>query len=102
VARRDRQNFVHTLGCDVSPAPRVRFRAAFERQRHTFQQTSVGHVGKGMTVENAAEIWSKAQAGGYLPQAASEDTGARGACRRKIFGVAGIAYQRAGCDPLHQ
>jgi hypothetical protein len=102
VARRDRQNFFHALGCDVSPAPRVGFRAPFERQRHTFQQTSMGHIGKGMAVENAAEVRSKAQAGSHLPQATGEHAGAGCACRRKVFGVAGIAHQRAGGDPLQQ
>src|SRR5579872_1620886 len=100
---RDCLNLVHPLRSDEASSNRERFEATFQSKSHTFEQTSVNHIGEWVPIQNSVKIWRELQSARNLSQASEEDLSVRHLrIWRKVLRIACVANDGAGRDAAEQ
>ena len=96
-------NLLDPLRSDEPTSLREGFEAGFQSKSHTFEQTSMDHIGEWMAIEDSAEIWHERHSASDLSQTSKEDFGVRHlGAGREVLRVAGIANDGLGRDPAQQ
>src|SRR3981081_1586180 len=70
-------NLFDPLLRDGPSSLRARFEPALQSKSHTFEQTSMDHVGERMPIQNSMKIRRKPQSASDLSQTSEEDFGAK-------------------------
>ena len=98
--RSNRFNLLDPRRRDGPSSLREGFEAALQSEGHAFEQASMDHVGKWVSIQNSMKIRSEAHSAGDLSQTSEEDSGAwhlRG--WRQVLRVTRIANDCVGRGP---
>src|SRR5207237_5562933 len=99
----DRLDFLDELRSDGAPSAGEGFKASFQRESDPFEQASVGHVGKRMTVQDSMEIGLERHSARDLSQPSRNNRGAGDLyIGRQVLRVTGIADDGVGRDVTQQ